>query len=114
VKQLKNTLNNIPFSVTLKYTQLAQDLQSKGIDVIRLTAGEPDFDTPSEVSLSAKKAIDEGFTKYTPASGIPELRKGISGLLKQSYSLDYEPSQIVVTNGGKQALFQSIYAITNP
>ncbi|MFP4461014.1 MAG: aminotransferase class I/II-fold pyridoxal phosphate-dependent enzyme [Thermotogota bacterium] len=111
---MKSTLNNIPFSVTLKYTQLAQDLQSKGIKVIRLTAGEPDFETPREVSLSAKKAIDDGFTKYTPASGIPELRKGIANLLKDSYALDYDFSQIVVTNGGKQALYQSIYAITNP
>jgi len=89
-------------------------MQSKGMDVIRLTAGEPDFDTPHEVSLSAKLAIDEGFTKYTPASGIPELRKGISELLKTKYHLDYAPSQIIVTNGGKQALFQSLYAITNP
>jgi len=111
---LKKTLKSIPFSVTLKYTQLAQEMQSKGMDVIRLTAGEPDFDTPHEVSLSAKLAIDEGFTKYTPASGIPELRKGISELLKTKYHLDYAPSQIIVTNGGKQALFQSLYAITNP
>jgi len=111
---LKKTLKSIPFSVTLKYTQLAQEMQSKGMEVIRLTAGEPDFDTPLEVSLSAKSAIDEGFTKYTPASGIPELRKGISQLLKTKYHLDYAPSQIIVTNGGKQALFQSLYAITNP
>ena len=111
---MKKILNNIPFSVTLKYTQLAQELQSKGIDVIRLTAGEPDFETPREVSLSAKNAIDEGFTKYTPASGIIELRNGIAGLLKEKYSLNYDSSQIVVTNGGKQALYQSIYAITNP
>jgi aspartate aminotransferase len=111
---LKKILNNIPFSVTLKYTQLAQEMQSKGIDVIRLTAGEPDFETPREVSLSAKKAIDDGFTKYTPASGIPELRKGIANLLKEKYSLHYDPAQIVVTNGGKQALYQAIYAITNP
>ena len=111
---MKKTLKSIPFSVTLKYTQLAQEMQSKGMDVIRLTAGEPDFDTPHEVSLSAKLAIDEGFTKYTPASGIPELRKGISELLKTKYHLDYAPSQIIVTNGGKQALFQSLYAITNP
>jgi len=111
---LKKILNNIPFSVTLKYTQLAQELQSKGMDVIRLTAGEPDFETPRDVSLSAKNAIDDGFTKYTPASGIPELRKGISNLLKESYSLNYDPSQIVVTNGGKQALYQAIYAITDP
>lgn len=111
---MKKILNNIPFSVTLKYTQLAQELQSKGMDVIRLTAGEPDFETPRDVSLSAKNAIDDGFTKYTPASGIPELRKGISNLLKESYSLNYDPSQIVVTNGGKQALYQAIYAITDP
>jgi len=111
---LKKILNNIPFSVTLKYTQLAQELQSKGMDVIRLTAGEPDFQTPREVSLSAKHAIDDGFTKYTPASGIPELRKGIANLLKEMYSLNYDPSQIVVTNGGKQALYQAIYTITNP
>ncbi|MEA1885337.1 MAG: pyridoxal phosphate-dependent aminotransferase [Thermotogota bacterium] len=111
---MKKILNKIPFSVTLKYTQLAQEMQSKGIDVIRLTAGEPDFETPREVSLSAKKAIDDGFTKYTPASGIPELRKGIANLLKERYLLNYDPAQIVVTNGGKQALYQAIYAITNP
>jgi aspartate aminotransferase len=112
VKRLKTKLNNIPFSITLKYTQLAQELQAQGKDIVRLTAGEPDFSTPELVSEAGIQAIKDHFTKYTQAAGIPELRKGISDLLREKYSLDYQANQVVVTNGGKQALYQTLYAIT--
>jgi len=111
---LKTILNTLPFSVTLKYTQIANDMLSKGKDVIKLTAGEPDFPTPDFVCEAAIKAIDEGFTKYTASSGIVELRKGISTFLKNTYNIEYSQDEIVVSNGGKQALFNSIYAITDP
>jgi aspartate aminotransferase len=113
VKQLKTKLNKIPFSVTLKYTQLAQELQAQGKEIVRLTAGEPDFATPESVSEAGVQAIRDHFTKYTPAAGIPELRKGISDFLKKKYSLGYEANQIIVSNGGKQALYETIYAITD-
>lgn len=111
---MKTILNTLPFSVTLKYTQIANDMLSKGKDVIKLTAGEPDFPTPDFVCEAAIKAIDEGFTKYTASSGIVELRKGISTFLKNTYNIEYSQDEIVVSNGGKQALFNSIYAITDP
>lgn len=110
---MKTKLNKIPFSITLKYTQLAQELQAQGKEIIRLTAGEPDFATPESVSMAGIEAIQSGFTRYTPAAGIPELRRGISDLLKETYSLNYEPHQIIVSNGGKQALYETIYAITD-
>jgi len=113
VKRLKTKLNRIPFSITLKYTQLAQELQAQGKEIIRLTAGEPDFSTPESVSEAGIQAIRDGFTRYTPAAGIPELRKGIADLLNKTYSLPYEPNQVIVCNGGKQALYETIYAITN-
>ncbi len=110
---MKRVLNTLPFSVTLKYTQIANDLISKGKDVVKLTAGEPDFPTPDLICEAAKFAIDEGFTKYTASSGITELRLGISRMLKEKYGLVYESDEIVVSNGGKQALYNAIYSISD-
>jgi len=86
-------------------TAKAKELKAKGVDVIGFGAGEPDFDTPEHIKESAIKAIENGFTKYTPPAGIPELREAIAEKLLEENRINYEPSQIVVTDGAKQALF---------
>jgi aspartate aminotransferase len=91
-------------SETLKMSQMARELKAKGHEVINLSIGEPDFDTPDAIKQVAKDALDAGFTKYTPVPGIPELREAISKKLKEENNLDYKASQIVVSNGAKQTL----------
>lgn len=91
-------------SATLKMTQMARDLAAKGINVISLSIGEPDFDTPDHIKEAAKKALDEGYTKYTPVPGLVELKQAISTKFKRDNNLDYKPSQIIVSNGAKQSI----------
>ena len=91
-------------SETLKMSQMARELKAKGHEVINLSIGEPDFDTPDAIKQVAKDALDAGFTKYTPVPGIPELREAISKKLKDENNLDYKANQIVVSNGAKQTL----------
>ncbi len=91
-------------SETLKMSQMARELKAKGHEVINLSIGEPDFDTPDAIKQVAKDALDAGFTKYTPVPGIPELREAISKKFKEENHLDYNASQIVVSNGAKQTL----------
>lgn len=105
--------SSIKESMTLAITAKAKKLKAEGKSIIGFTAGEPDFDTPDLVKDSAKKALDEGFTKYTPASGMPELKKAICDKLKKENGLDYAPSQIVVSTGGKSSLYHAILAIVN-
>lgn len=101
---LSRKLQNMSESATIEMAQKARDLASKGIDVISLSLGEPDFDTPDYIKEAAKKALDAGHTKYTPVPGIMELRKAICHKLKRDNDLDYSPSQIVVSNGAKQSI----------
>jgi len=91
-------------SETLKMSQMARELKAKGHEVINLSIGEPDFDTPDAIKQVAKDALDAGFTKYTPVPGIPELREAISKKFKEENNLEYKASQIVVSNGAKQTL----------
>jgi len=98
-------------SPTLAITAKAKQMKSQGIDVIGFGAGEPDFDTPVYIKESAKKSIDEGFTKYTPTSGIEELKKAICEKFKRDNGLDYEPSQIIVSCGAKHSLFNAIMCL---
>lgn len=91
-------------SETLKMSQMARELKAKGHEVINLSIGEPDFDTPDAVKQVAKDALDAGFTKYTPVPGIPELREAISKKFREENNLDCKASQIVVSNGAKQTL----------
>ena len=91
-------------SETLKMSQMARELKAKGHEVINLSIGEPDFDTPDAIKQVAKDALDAGFTKYTPVPGITELREAISKKFKEENNLDYKASQIVVSNGAKQTL----------
>lgn len=95
---------NIAESVTLAVTSKAKKMVREGIDVVNFAAGEPDFDTPDHIKAAAIKAINEGFTKYTPSSGMIELREAISHKFKKDNNLDYAASQIVVSNGAKHSL----------
>ncbi len=101
-------------SSTLAITAKAKEMRANGIDVVGFGAGEPDFDTPDNVCEAAIKAIHDGFTKYTPASGTNELKEAISRKFKEFNKLDYAPNQIVISNGGKHSLTNIFTAIVNP
>ncbi len=98
-------------SLTLELTARAKKMKAEGRDVVSFGAGEPDFNTPDYIVEAAEKALKEGKTKYTPASGIPELKKAIADKLKRDNGLDYEPSQIVVSNGAKHSLTNAFAAL---
>ncbi len=98
-------------SLTIAVATLAKELKAAGKDIVSFSAGEPDFDTPRKIKEEAIKAINDGFTKYTATAGIPELLNAISGKLKRDNNLDYEPSQIIVSNGAKQSLFNLFQAV---
>ena len=101
-------------SPTLRFTALARQLQSQGKKVINLAAGEPDFDTPEAIKAAAVRAIQEGFTKYTPTTGIPELKAAIVSTLARDRGLSYRPEQVMVTCGAKQALFNLLQVLVQP
>ena len=101
-------------STTLAIDAKAKSMKAQGIDVIVFATGEPDFDTPVHIKESAIKAINEGFTKYTPASGTLQLKEAICRKLKRDNSLEYSPNQIVVSNGAKHSLYNIFVAICDP
>ncbi|MBE6016614.1 MAG: pyridoxal phosphate-dependent aminotransferase [Lachnospiraceae bacterium] len=100
-------------SSTLTITAKANELRAAGEDVVGFAAGEPDFPTPAHICEAAKKAIDDGFTKYTPASGTAELKKAISEKFKRVNGISYAPSQIIISNGGKHSLTNTFEALLN-
>ncbi len=106
-------VNGIAPSLTLEITAKAKKMKKDGISVISFGAGEPDFNTPDFIINSAKKALDIGFTKYTPASGMPELKKAICNKFNKDNSLEYTPSQIVISTGAKSSLYHAICAIVD-
>lgn len=112
--KLAKRVRDITSSVTLEITSKAKKMAKEGIDVVSFGAGEPDFDTPRYIKDAAIKAINDGFTKYTPSSGTLELKEAISRKLKKDNSLDYKPSQIVVSNGAKHSLYNIFQAILDP
>ncbi|HVV55520.1 MAG TPA: pyridoxal phosphate-dependent aminotransferase [Mucilaginibacter sp.] len=114
MNELSNRINNLAESATIKMAKLGRELAAKGVDVISLSFGEPDFHTPEHIKEAAKKAMDENFTYYTPVSGYPELRKAISAKLKNENNLDYDFSQIVVSTGAKQAIANAVLCLVNP
>lgn len=101
-------------SETLAMTQTARELKEAGKDVISLSIGEPDFNTPEEVKEAAKQAIDENWTHYPPVPGYPELKKTICAKFKRDNNLDYTPDQIIVSTGAKQSIYQVVMALVNP
>ncbi|MEM0995360.1 MAG: pyridoxal phosphate-dependent aminotransferase [Bacteroidota bacterium] len=110
---LSDRILNMEESATLKMTRLARELKAEGHDVISLSIGEPDFDTPEHIKAAAKKALDEGYTKYTPVSGLPDLVKAIQTKFKRDNGLDFDAGQIVVSNGAKQSIMNLCQAMLN-
>lgn len=111
---LSEKIKSVEPSITLELNAKAIELEKKGEDIVKLTAGEPDFNTPEEIVEAAYKALKEGKTKYTASSGIIELREKIAEYISKRTENNYESKNIVVTNGGKQALFNILMAITDP
>jgi aspartate aminotransferase len=111
--RLADRLRKINPSSTLAITSKANKLKSEGKDIVSFAAGEPDFATPDEVKTSAIEAIKSGFTKYTPTTGIPELKKLISEKFKRDNGLVYEPNQIVVSCGAKHSIFNALFVLVD-
>lgn len=109
----QNALQITP-SMTLEITAKAKQLKAQGIDVIDFGVGEPDFDTPDYIKEAAIDAIKKGYTKYTPSSGISELKKTVCGKLLKDNGLKYQPEQIVISNGAKHSIYNALCAILNP
>ena len=111
---LDNVLNRVKPSATMVLTQKARDLKASGRDVISLTVGEPDFDTPENIKTAAIDAIRKGYTKYPPVLGIPPLREAIAAKFKRENGLDYKASDTIVATGGKQILYNAFLVTMNP
>ena len=112
--QLSNRIKNLPLSQTLEMAQKARELKESGIDIISLSLGEPDFNTPNFIKEAAKKAIDENYNSYTPVNGYLELREAICRKFKRDNGLHYTPEQIVVSTGAKQSLANITLVLLNP
>jgi aspartate aminotransferase len=111
---LSDTLARVSPSPTVAVSQKAMELKAAGHDVIGLGAGEPDFDTPDNIKAAAIAAIEAGKTKYTAVDGIPEVKQAICAKFKRENGLDYTPSQVAVSTGGKQVLYNALLATLNP
>ncbi|MBW2276344.1 MAG: pyridoxal phosphate-dependent aminotransferase [Deltaproteobacteria bacterium] len=114
VAKISSRLLEIKPSVTLAVTQKAGELRAKGIDVISLSAGEPDFATPAHIVAAAKQALDDGMTRYTPVAGIPALRQAVAKESAEARGVACDPSRVVVTVGAKHALFNFFQAVLDP
>lgn len=112
--RLSKRAANIAASATLAVSAKAKQMKADGIDVVSFGAGEPDFDTPTSIKDAAKEALDKGLTKYAPASGTPDLKKAIAEKLRRQNGLDYKPSQIVISCGGKHALYGAFQVLVEP
>jgi len=111
--ELSSFLNRFNEPETLKMAKLGRELRAKGIDVIDLSLGEPDFDTPQHIKDAAKKAIDDNWSHYTPVAGFLDLREAVCAKLKRDTNLDYKPENIVVSTGAKQSLANIMLAIVD-
>ncbi len=111
--QLSNRIQKVKPSATLAITAKAAELRASGKNIISLSVGEPDFNTPKAAADAGIKAIQEGFTRYTAVPGIPELRKEVTAKFKRDNGLDYTPEQILVSTGGKQCIYNLLMAIIN-
>ncbi len=110
-EKLATRVRQLKPSATLAINAKAKALKAQGIDIINLSAGEPDFDTPTHIKEAAIKAIRDGFTRYTPVAGIPELREAVANQIQKDYGLTYTPEEVVVSCGAKQALFNLAQAL---
>ena len=111
--QLSNRLNRLAPSATLAMSQKSSEMKAQGIDVINMSVGEPDFNTPDDIKAAAKKAIDENWSRYSPVPGYADLRKAIVNKLKNENGLDYTINEILVSNGAKQSVCNTVMALVN-
>ena len=110
---LSNRLNRLAPSATLAMSQKSSEMKAQGIDVINMSVGEPDFNTPDHIKEAAKKAVDENWSRYSPVPGYPDLRKAVVEKLKRENGLDYSVSEILVSNGAKQAVCNAVMALVD-
>ena len=111
---LSTLVQRLAPSATLAMSQKSAELKAQGVDVINLSVGEPDFNTPDHIKEAAKKAVDENYSRYSPVTGYPALRKAIVAKLKNENGLDYTPEQIVCSNGAKQCVCNAVMALVSP
>ena len=111
--QLSERLNRLAPSATLAMSQKSSEMKAQGIDVINMSVGEPDFNTPDHIKEAGKKAIDQNFSRYSPVPGYPDLRSAIVAKLKNENGLDYTAAEILVSNGAKQCVCNAIMALVN-
>jgi len=109
--KLANRVHKVKPSFTLEMATIAADMKSQGLDVINFSVGEPDFNTPSQIIEAGKKAMDDGFTKYTAGPGMIELRVAICEKLERENGIYYDPSDVLVSNGEKQSLYNACQAL---
>ena len=114
MSKLADRITHLSESQTIAMAKLSRDLQEQGHDIISLSLGEPDFITPDDIRESAKKAIDDGFTKYSPIAGFADLRQAVSDKFKNENGLDYAPDQVVVSTGAKQSIANVVLSLVNP
>ena len=114
MNDVSQRIKALAVSATLAMSQKSQELKAKGVDVINMSVGEPDFFTPDHIKEAAKKAVDDNFSFYSPVPGYLSLRKAICNKLKNENGLDFAPEQIVVGNGAKQELCNVVLALVNP
>lgn len=112
--QLSSRANSLTPSLSLSVDSKAKAMKSEGLDVCSFGAGEPDFDTPEHIKAAAIAALESGFTKYTPSSGMPELRQAIADKFQQDNGISYKPSQIIVSTGAKHSCYNAILATCQP
>ncbi len=111
--KLSDRLNRLAPSATLAMSQKSSEMKAQGVDVINMSVGEPDFNTPEHIKEAAKKAVDNNFSKYSPVPGYPDLRKAIARKLKTENGLDYRPEEILVGNGAKQCVCNIVMALVD-
>lgn len=111
--EVSKRVSSIAPSMTLAISAKANELKAAGVKVINFGVGEPDFNTPKHICDAAKEAMDKGYTKYIAAAGLPALKKAIAKKFKTDNDLDYDPSQIIVSNGAKHSIFNAIFAVIN-
>lgn len=112
--QLSNRLQRLAPSATLAMSQKSSEMKAQGIDVINMSVGEPDFNTPDHIKQAAKLAVDENYSRYSPVPGYPELRQAIARKLEHENQLHYQPAEILVSNGAKQSVCNAVMALVNP
>ena len=112
--QLSDRLQRLAPSATLAMSQKSSEMKAQGIDVINMSVGEPDFNTPDHIKQAAKLAIDENYSRYSPVPGYPDLRQAIARKLERENHLHYTPAEILVSNGAKQSVCNTVMALVNP